>query len=217
MSYLPDGMVPTPEEIQRLRLVANGTESADLIVRNAMALAVHTGESLPRDIVIAGRHIAAVTPVGRFEATETVDAQGLHAVPNFIDTHIHIEYTMLTPGELARLIVPKGTTTLLADPNCIANVLGARGMDLDRRNDELREPEPRALRHERRRHRPRRARRYGDRRWLRRCRRWAGAGDVPAADCRHHERPAMGDRAAVIGRRQRGGDRFSAARPTHRS
>jgi len=51
-------------------------------------------------------------------------------IPTFIDTHIHIEYTMLPPGELARLIIPKGTTTLLADPNCIANVLGGRGIDV---------------------------------------------------------------------------------------
>ncbi len=130
MSLLPVGYVPTADEIQRLRLVANGTEAGDVIIRNAQVLAVHTGEVLPRDIVIAGRHIAAVTPVGRFDGPVVVDAHGLYAVPNFIDTHIHIEYTMLTPGELARLIVPRGTTTLLADPNCIANVLGAPGMDL---------------------------------------------------------------------------------------
>ncbi|MFT3854692.1 MAG: adenine deaminase C-terminal domain-containing protein [Ilumatobacteraceae bacterium] len=128
--HLPAELLPTLAGLQRLRLVANGTEAGDLIIRNARVVAVHTGEVLTRDVVVAGAHIAAVTPVGRFDAPAVVDADGLHLVPNFIDAHIHIEYTMLTPGELARLIVPRGTTTLLADPNCIANVLGPEAIDL---------------------------------------------------------------------------------------
>lgn len=128
--FLPLDLLPTPEGLQRLRLVANGTELGDLVLRNGRVLSVHTGEVLERDVVIAGNHIAAVTPVGRFRAAEEIDVAGRFVTPTFIDAHIHIEYTMLPPGELARLIVPKGTTTLLADPNCIANVLGARGMDL---------------------------------------------------------------------------------------
>ncbi|MCU1396321.1 MAG: Adenine deaminase [Ilumatobacteraceae bacterium] len=130
MSFLPIDLLPLPEQLQHLRLVANGTEPGDIIVRGGKVVALHTGEVLLRDVVIAGSHIAAVTPVGRFDAPEIIDATGLFVIPTFIDTHIHIEYTMLTPGELARVIVPKGTTTLLADPNCIANVLGAPGMDL---------------------------------------------------------------------------------------
>lgn len=131
MSFLPVDLLPTPAQLHHLRLVANGTDPADLIIRDANVLAVHTGEVLRRDVVVHGANIAAVTPVGRFAAAgREIDAHGRFLVPTFIDTHIHIEYTMLTPGELARLIVPKGTTTLLADPNCIANVLGARGMDL---------------------------------------------------------------------------------------
>ena len=130
MTFLPLEMLPTVEQLHRLRLVANGSQPGDLIVRNARVLAVHTGEVLDRDVVLAGAHIAAVTPVGRFGAQAAVDAGGAFLVPNFIDTHIHIEYTMLTPGRLAEVIVPRGTTTLLADPNCIANVLGAPGMDL---------------------------------------------------------------------------------------
>jgi adenine deaminase len=133
MSFLPLDLLPSPEQLHRQRLVANGTIAPDLVVRGGRVLAVHTGEVLERDVIVSGRHIAAVTPVGRFpltDGTRVIDADGRFVVPTFIDTHIHIEYTMLTPGELARLVVPKGTTTLLADPNCIANVLGARGMDL---------------------------------------------------------------------------------------
>jgi adenine deaminase len=129
-STLPPGWVPSAELTHRMRLVAAGTESADLIVRNGQVASVHTGEMLARDIVITDTHIAAVTPVGTYDAADEVDATGMVVMPTFVDTHIHIEYTMLTPGELARLIVPRGTTTLLADPNCIANVLGARGMDI---------------------------------------------------------------------------------------
>lgn len=123
-------LVPQVDELMRLRAVAAGTEEADLILRGGTVLSLHSGELLARDVVVAGRHIAAVTPVGHFDAARVLDVAGLHVGPTYIDTHIHIEYTMLTPGELARLVVPKGTVTLLADPNCIANVLGSEGMDL---------------------------------------------------------------------------------------
>jgi adenine deaminase len=121
---------PTADELLRLRRVAAGSEAGDLIIRGGQVLSLHTSEILPRDVVIAGRHIAAVTPVGRFDAPREIDAAGRFVAPTFIDTHIHIEYTKLTPGELARLSVPKGTTLLLADPNCIGNVLGQEGFDI---------------------------------------------------------------------------------------
>jgi adenine deaminase len=124
-------LLPSVAELARLRHVAGGSAPADLIVRNGQVLHLHTGEIRHADVVIAGRHIAAITPPGRFgAAANEIEADGRFVAPTFVDTHIHIEYTMLTPGELARLIVPKGTTTLLADPNCIANVLGEAGMDV---------------------------------------------------------------------------------------
>lgn len=123
-------LVATVAELQRLRAVASGAVEADLILRGGTVLSVHTGEFLPRDVVISGRHIAAVTPVGEFDAKNVNDVTGRHIVPTFVDTHLHIEYTMLTPGEMARVSVPRGTVTVLADPNCIANVIGAEGMDI---------------------------------------------------------------------------------------
>lgn len=129
MSVLRPELLPSLEELLRLRQVAAGREPADLVVRGGHVLRVHTGEFIDADVVIAGRHIAAVTPVGRLEAATVVDAVGSHIVPNFIDAHLHIEYTMLTPGELARLSVPRGTTTVLADADCMANVAGMRGVD----------------------------------------------------------------------------------------
>ena len=74
-------------------------------------------------MVIAGRHIAAITPWNFFPtAPEEIHATRKYISPGFIDAHIHVEYTKLVPGELARLSVPRGTTTILADANCIANV-----------------------------------------------------------------------------------------------
>lgn len=150
MSSTGSHLSPTADEIVKLRHVARGTQRPDLIIRHGSIISLHTGELLERDVVISGRHIAAVTPWDYFslaklpkgsstasttgiddnsdEITE-IDARGQFISPSFIDTHIHVEYTKLTPGELARLSVPRGTTTILADANCIANVLGGEGMD----------------------------------------------------------------------------------------
>ncbi len=89
----------TPEELYQLRLVALGTKPPTLIIRGGQVLSLHTGELLPRDVVIYGRHIAAITPWNHFPgAPEETDASGKFISPGFIDTHIHVEYTKLTPG-----------------------------------------------------------------------------------------------------------------------
>lgn len=121
----------TAAELFQLRHVARGTLPPTLIIRNGIVVSVHTGELLERDVVIAGRHIAAITPWGYFQRSHypleahfvEIDASGKYVSSGFIDTHIHIEYTKLVPGELARLSIPRGTTTVLADANCIANVI----------------------------------------------------------------------------------------------
>ncbi|KAI0133473.1 adenine deaminase [Xylariales sp. AK1849] len=127
----------TAEELFQLRHVARGAAPPSLIIRHGSILSVHTGELLERDVIIKGRHVAAITPWDYFSISkypddtiiEEIDARGKCISPGFIDTHIHIEYTKLVPGELARLSIPRGTTTVLADANCIANVLGGEGMD----------------------------------------------------------------------------------------
>ncbi len=124
-------LAPGHDEIARLKAVAAGREQADLALRGGDVVFVHTGESFPADVHVSGRHIAAVTPPGRLpHAVTEVDATGHHLLPGFIDCHIHIDYCLLPPGELARLIVPKGTTALFADPNGAAYVFGRRGIDL---------------------------------------------------------------------------------------
>ncbi|MCY3577863.1 MAG: hypothetical protein OXH53_11165, partial [bacterium] len=114
--FIGADLVPDPEQILRLQAAARGDEPADLAIRGGMVLALHNRELLERDVLIVGEHIAAVTPPGRLEATADIDASGQFVAPTFIDVHLHIEYTLLTPGELARLVVPRGTTTVLADP-----------------------------------------------------------------------------------------------------
>ncbi len=130
VDFIGAHLVATPEQLLRLQRVASGVEPADLAVRGGTVLALHGREMLRRDVLICGPHIAAVTPPGRLAAATEIDAEGYWVSPGFIDTHLHIEYTLLTPGELARLVVPRGTTTVLADPNCLANVLGPAGMDI---------------------------------------------------------------------------------------
>lgn len=120
---------PPAASLLNLYRVASGDVPADLAIRNARVLALHSGEILERDVLISGAFIAAVTPVGHAEAHQEFDAAGSYLAPCFIDTHLHIEYTLLTPGEFARCVIPRGTGTVLADPNCIGNVLGARAMD----------------------------------------------------------------------------------------
>ncbi|MEV7692151.1 adenine deaminase C-terminal domain-containing protein [Microbacterium sp. NPDC089189] len=129
-------LLPTTAELVRLRAVAAGHVRPDVIVRGGLVQSPGTEEWLERDVLIAGRHIAALTPWDHVaEASTEIDARGSHVVPGFIDTHLHIEYTNLTPGELARLSVARGTTTVLTDPNGSANVWGAAGMDVLLRTD----------------------------------------------------------------------------------
>lgn len=126
----PD-LAPTPNEIAELKAVAAGRVPADLAIRSAAVAFVHTAESIEADVLVAGRHIAAVTQPGRLpDAIREVDARGHHLLPGFCESHIHMEYTLLPPGELARVIVPLGTTAVFADPDCSGNVFGPRGVDL---------------------------------------------------------------------------------------
>lgn len=84
------------EELMQLRLVALGSQPPSLVIRGGQVLSLHTGEILPRDVVINGRHIAAITPWDHFPVAATeINARGKFVSPGFIDAHIHVEYTKL--------------------------------------------------------------------------------------------------------------------------
>ncbi|MHB1242823.1 MAG: adenine deaminase [Gaiellaceae bacterium] len=105
--------------------VARGDEPADLVVRGGRVLSVFTREWLDVDVAICDGVVAGL---GSYEGTETLDADGSYVVPGFIDAHMHIETSKLLPSEFARLVLPLGTTAVVADPHEIANVLGTDGV-----------------------------------------------------------------------------------------
>ncbi len=109
---------------------ALGTRPLDLAILNANLVNVFTCEIYPADIGIYGDRVAVVGPAGQFklEAARTIDATGKWATPGFVDTHLHIESTMVIPANYAAAVLPFGTTTSIIDPHEIGNVLGMAGV-----------------------------------------------------------------------------------------
>ncbi len=105
--------------------VARGDEPADLVIRGGKVLSVFTREWLEADVAIVDGWIAGL---GAYEGRETLDAAGRWVVPGFIDAHMHLESSKLLVDEFARLVLPFGTTAVVADPHEIANVLGTDGV-----------------------------------------------------------------------------------------
>jgi adenine deaminase len=114
-----------------LRLkTALGEEPADLVVDNVKVVNVYTERIEPGVVVIKKGKIVSVNPPGHHCQGPVYDGQGQYAVPGFMDAHVHIETTLLTPEALGALVVPHGTTTLFVDPMEIANVAGPEGLRL---------------------------------------------------------------------------------------
>ncbi len=112
--------------MKRLIDVAMKREEADLVLKNARIVNVFTGELEEGDVAIADGRIAGI---GSYSAKKEEDMSGKILAPGFIDTHMHIESSMMTPSHFGKAIVPYGTTTAVADPHEIANVLGVKGID----------------------------------------------------------------------------------------
>jgi adenine deaminase len=112
-------------DLTRRLAVARGDEPADLVVRGGRVLSVFTREWLEVDVAIADGYIAGL---GEYEGSDELDASGRWVVPGFVDAHLHLESSKLLVDEFARLVLPFGTTTVVADPHEIANVLGTDGV-----------------------------------------------------------------------------------------
>jgi adenine deaminase len=112
-------------ELARRIAVARGDEPADVVIREGRVFSVFTREWLETDIAIADGYVAGL---GDYSGTEEIDASGRYVVPGFIDAHMHLESTKLLPDEFARLVLPLGTTAVVADPHELANVLGTDGV-----------------------------------------------------------------------------------------
>lgn len=124
MAEKTDGEV---KRLQTLIAVARGDEPADLILRGGQVVDVFTGEIRRADVAVKNGLIAGVG-LG-YDKGKVLDVAGSYVAPGFIDGHIHMESSLLSPAEFCRLCLCHGTTAVVADPHEIANVLGIRGVD----------------------------------------------------------------------------------------
>jgi adenine deaminase len=112
-------------DLARRLAVARGDEPADVVVRGGKVFSAFTREWLETDVAICDGFVAGL---GEYDGKEVVDASGRYVVPGFVDTHMHLESSKLLVDEFARLVLPLGTTAVVADPHEIANVLGTDGV-----------------------------------------------------------------------------------------
>jgi adenine deaminase len=117
------------DELRRRIRIARGEEPADLLLRNARLVNVCSGECYPADVALADGLVVGISGAGGgYRGQQERDLQGRWLAPALIDGHMHIESTMLVLSEFARIIVPRGVTTVMLDPHEFANVLGVEGI-----------------------------------------------------------------------------------------
>ena len=103
-----------------------GRKPADIVLKGGRFFDLVTGELVSSDIAICGDTIVGTCK--DYEGREEIDISGKIVVPGFIDTHLHIESSLVTPHEFDRCVLPYGVTTVICDPHEIANVLGTEGI-----------------------------------------------------------------------------------------
>ncbi len=118
----------TLAELKELIACGKGETACDWKLANVQLVNVYSGEIYPTDIYIKGKRIVSIEPGLCLKADQVKDCGGMYAIPGMIDSHMHFESTMLSPEALADVVVPKGTTTLMADLMEIANVAGEEGL-----------------------------------------------------------------------------------------
>lgn len=116
----------TKESLCRKIDQGRGVARADLVLKNGRMLDLVSGALIETDIAICGDTIVGTH--GRYDGQREIDATGKVIVPGFIDTHTHVESSLLTPHEFDRCVLPYGVTTVICDPHEIANVIGAEGI-----------------------------------------------------------------------------------------
>lgn len=122
-------MTLEPKNKKALLRTALGLEKADLAVVNCRLVNVFTGEIYPAVVYVKDGFIAHVEDScleGPYDAETVYDGQGRYLIPGLIDSHMHIESSMMTPRNFAKAVIPHGTTTIIHDPHEIANVYGRR-------------------------------------------------------------------------------------------
>ena len=111
---------------RRIINVAAGRESADLVLKNAVYVNVFSGELCTDDIAVAE---GLIVGMGRYSGENEVDMTGKLVLPGFLDAHIHLESSLVSPKEFVKAVLPHGTTTVITDPHEIANVMGTDGIE----------------------------------------------------------------------------------------
>lgn len=132
--------------LESIIAAAAGREEADIIFINGKVINVFTGEILEQSVAVKDGYICGLegsklysesssknntnqVETDSYKAAQIVDLKGMYIAPGFIDAHVHIESSMVTPTMFARGVVPCGTTTVVADPHEIANVMGVEGIE----------------------------------------------------------------------------------------
>ena len=105
---------------------ARGDEPADLVLRGGQVFDLISGEVIEGDVAISDDTIVGIA--AEYDGARVIDVSGLTLVPGFIDTHLHIESSLITPFEFDRCVTPRGVTTAICDPHEIANVVGVDGI-----------------------------------------------------------------------------------------
>jgi adenine deaminase len=116
----------TAPHLPPLLTAARGLTPADIVFSNALLFDPFTCEWKETDFAVSSGRVAGL---GKYRGRKTVDLRGRRVVPGLIDAHVHIESSLLSPPEYARLVSSHGTTTVVADPHEIANVCGKEGIE----------------------------------------------------------------------------------------
>ena len=114
-------------QLERRIAQGRGDEQADLVLRGGRVLCLVTGQEITGDVAICGDTIVGIG--AGYDGARVIDVTGKWLVPGFIDTHLHIESSCITPHEFDRCVAPRGVTTAICDPHEIANVAGLAGID----------------------------------------------------------------------------------------
>ncbi len=113
------------EQLRDLIAKASGIKNSQLVLKNVNIINVFTGEIVEGDVAIDNGKIVGI---GEYTGDNEIDLRGKYLSPGFIDSHVHIESSMSSPSQFARMVVPRGVTTIIADPHEIANVKGIDGI-----------------------------------------------------------------------------------------
>ncbi len=122
-----EGAIIDAALMKKLIDTATKREPADLVLKNAQVMDVFSGKIERKDVAIKDGYIAALG--SNFPAQMTIDLKGAFLIPGFIDAHIHLESSLVSPAQFCKTVLARGTTAVVADPHEIANVLGVEGVE----------------------------------------------------------------------------------------